>query len=98
MSVVRIGTEEITHVHMQQRVLIEEFLVTDSFLCRGKSSLDEKIGNFDEVALFDKVRDVITAITENSFLAIYIADGRQEKLQMIQAMSQDRQYKSRLYH
>ncbi len=60
---------------MQHRVLVQKHLVVFSFRCIRKNAFDQKVGNFDEVAVFHKVLDVIAAVAQDSLLTIDKTNG-----------------------
>ena len=74
MGILRIGTEEVAHVVVQHRMLIQKLLVVLSFCCVGKHPFDQKVGNLDEVAVLDQILYVIASVSEDSLLAVDLAD------------------------
>ena len=59
----RICSEEISHVHMEKRVLVKKLLVSDSFLRSREGSFYKKVCDLDEVTFIDKIRDIIASVS-----------------------------------
>ena len=68
--------ETLAHVLMNERVMRDVKGPLVEFLCCGEFAIQQEVGNFKEVALFCKLFDGVTAVTQNACVAIEVGDGR----------------------
>ena len=68
--------ETLTHILVNHGVVRDVVGPRVEFVCSREFTLQQEVGNFKEVALFCKLFNGVSAVTQNACVAIEVGDRR----------------------
>ena len=70
MGAAREMVEEVTHVFVQKRILVQECGKEPALLLIGQRSVNQQVGDFHECLRFDEFLNRNAAVSENAFFTV----------------------------